>query len=73
MKERCTLSADNQTKDLVKLTDGDIRFILWVLPQADVWTNEGMRYYQRSLDYTLLLGRLKARLPENNKPNKQET
>lgn len=57
----------NQVDDLVRLTDGDIRYILWALPQADVWTNEGMRYYSRSLDYRWMIGRLRARLPENAK------
>jgi len=56
-------------KTSVSLTDGDIRFILWAIPQADTWTNEGMRYYSRTSDYRWMIERLRNRLPENNNTN----
>ncbi len=55
-------------KETVRLTDGDIRFILWALPQADTCTNEGMRYYARMDYYRFMIERLRARLPESAKP-----
>jgi hypothetical protein len=52
--------------NLIKLTDGDIRFILWALPQADLSTDEGMGCYARMGEYQWMINRLRARLPENN-------
>jgi hypothetical protein len=51
--------------DMVKLSDGDIRFILWVLDNTDTSSDEGMRYYAGRQEYGIALRkRLKDRLPE---------
>lgn len=48
----------------LELTHGEIRFILWALPQSDLWTDEGMRAWAHMGNQDRLDRKLRKCLPE---------
>jgi hypothetical protein len=49
---------------LVDLTHGEIRFLMWALPQADLWTSEGMKAWADMGNRDRLITKLWKCLPE---------
>lgn len=56
--------AERAGRALVDLTHGEIRFLMWALPQADLWTDEGMKAWADMGNRDRLVTKLRKCLPE---------
>lgn len=56
---------EREGRSVLELSHGEIRFILWAIPQVDLWTDEGMRAFAYMGGQNRLIEKLRNRLPES--------